>query len=458
LFIIHAPTFQEEYNQFWLDPSSTSAMWIALLYSAMALGIITGPRNPGMNAHAAAYKRSPASGYSNTNPNGTHDHLNSAVTRFQQLASSAMVLADVVKSQPYTLEALMIYGECEFLRRDDHHSKIWLMNGVSMRVAMRMGYHRDPSNFKGMSPFQGEMRRRVWHVLNMLDTLISFAIGLPAVVRRIESDTRSPQNLYDADISPTMKKMPKARPSSEITPATYTIAKAKICAVFAEAAELAQRMTPPRYATILALEKRLEEAHDQVPEGMRVRPIQDCITDAPVLIMSRFNIEMQYLKSKLVLHRTFLTAGQTDPKYAESRKICVDSALEILRYHVIIFHACQPGGQLNKVWWYMSSLQTFDFLLAAMVVCLELNHLQTTGDSSSDKISDMFSLLESTYDIWANHPNRFRDSVRGAEILRAMLKKCSSPGPSDVLLRDSAPSGYEKSTSKHIRRKVRKLT
>ncbi|KAL1613162.1 hypothetical protein SLS60_001394 [Paraconiothyrium brasiliense] len=313
---------------------------------------------------------------------------------FQQLASSAMVLADVSKSQPYTLESLMIYGECEFLRRDDHHSKIWLMNGVSMRVAMRMGYHRDPSNFKGMSPFQGEMRRRVWHVLNMMDTLISFAIGLPAVVRRIESDTRSPQNLYDADLSPSMTEMPKARPSSEITPATYTIAKAKICAVFAEAAELAQRITPPRYATIVSLEKRLEQAHSEVPEGMRVRPVQDCITDAPVLIMGRYNIELLYLKTKLVLHRTFITAGQTDPKYAESRKICVDSASEILRYHITIFHACQPGGQLNKVWWYMSSLQTFDFLLAAMVICLELNHLRNTGDSSSEKVTEMLSLLE----------------------------------------------------------------
>ncbi|KAF2438752.1 hypothetical protein P171DRAFT_490801 [Karstenula rhodostoma CBS 690.94] len=447
LFIIHAPTFQEEYNQFWLDASSTSVMWIALLYSAMALGIILGPRNPGMNAHAAAYDRPSGSVYDSTDPNGTNDYLNSAAGRFQQLASSAMVLADVAKSQPYTLETLMIYGECEFLRRDDHHSKTWLMNGVSMRVAMRMGYHRDPSNFKGMSPFQGEMRRRVWHVLNMLDTLISFAIGLPALVRRIESDTRSPQNFYDADLSPSMTKMPKLRPSSEITPATYTIAKARICAVFAEAAELAQRITPPRYAVVVSLEKRLEEAHDQVPEGMRVRPLQDCITDAPALIMGRYNIELLYFKTKLVLHRTFLTAGQTDPKYAESRKICVDSALEIMRYHITIFHACQPGGQLNKVWWYMSSLQTFDFLLAAMVICLELNYLQSTGDPSSDKISDMLSLLESTHDIWANHPNRFRDSVRGAEILKAMLKKCSSPGQSEVLLQDSVPNGFEKDTS-----------
>jgi hypothetical protein len=175
LYIIHGPTFQEEYKQFWIDSSSTSVMWIALLYSAMALGIILGPRNPGLHAYAGGYDRSPGSTFHDKN-----DHLSpESVNNFQQLASSALVLADIAKCQPYTLEALMIYGECEFLRRDDRHSKIWLMNGVVLRVAMRMGYHRDPSTFKGMSPFHGEMRRRVWHVLNMVYAfLLSTAITL----------------------------------------------------------------------------------------------------------------------------------------------------------------------------------------------------------------------------------------------------------------------------------------
>jgi hypothetical protein len=169
LYIIHGPTFQEEYKQFWIDPSSTSVMWIALLYSAMALGIILGPRNPGLHAFAAASGRP-----STSNLDDTNDYLSpGSVNNFQQLASSALVLADIAKSQPYTLEAMMIYGECEFLRRDDRHSKIWLMNGVVLRVAMRMGYHRDPSTFKGMSPFHGEMRRRVWHVINMVWVFLS---------------------------------------------------------------------------------------------------------------------------------------------------------------------------------------------------------------------------------------------------------------------------------------------
>lgn len=262
------------------------------------------------------------------------------------------------------------------------------------------------------------------HVINMMDILISFAIGLPALVRRIESDTRGPRNLLDSDISPNATKLPKERPPAEITPASYTISKSRVCAVFAEAAELSSRIVPPKHSHIMTLNKRLVEAHELIPEGMRVRPMEDCITEPPVLIMSRFNIELLYQKTRIVLHRNYLTAAQTDIRFAESRSICLDAALETLRYQNVIFHACQPGGQLNKVWWYMSSLNTYDFLLASMILCLELNHLQTT-DINSPKIAELLELLENTHGIWANNPNRFRESARGAEILKAMLKKYS---------------------------------
>lgn len=343
----------------------------------------------------------------------------------------------------------MIYGECEFLRRDDHHAKIWLMNGIALRVAMRMGYHRDPSNFSGISPFQGEMRRRVWHILNMMDVLISFAIGLPPLIRRLESDVRAPRNLYDFDFCSTDKKLPKERPVTEITPALYLIAKSRVAVIFAEAAELSQRVVAPKHSQIMTLDKRLEEAYALVPEGLRVRPMEDCITESAVMIMSRFNIELMYQKARIVLHRNFLTAGQSDPRYAESRKTCINAALDILRHQNVIFHACEPGGQLNKVWWYMSSLNTYDFLIAAMIICLEVNHLQT-AEKTSPRIPELLAVLENTHGIWANHPNRFRESVRGAEVLKAMLKKCSRDESQPSLQKVLTPDGAEQSTSSQL--------
>ncbi|PVI06460.1 hypothetical protein DM02DRAFT_552389 [Periconia macrospinosa] len=442
LYIIHGPTFQAEYNQFWEDPTSASVMWIALFYSILSLGIIIGPRNPGRNAYAAAYDRSSGSWYDGKDP---ENFLASTADRFQQLASSALALADISKSQPYTLEALMIYGECEFLRRDDHDGKIWLMNGVTLRTAMRMGYHREPSNFPNLTPFQCEMRRRAWHTISMMDNLISFGIGLPSLVRRIESDVAPPGNFYDSDIFPSMTEYPKERPASQITPGTYTISKSKIAGVFAEVAELAHKIKPPEYDLILSLQARLEDVHNSIPEGMRVRSLEESINDAPRLIMSRLNIELVYLKTKLLLHRIYLTAGQKDPRYAGSRKICVESAIEILNHHMTVFNACQPGGQLTTAWWYLSSLQTYDYLLAAMVLSLEIHHLKAS-EPSSPKCTEILQLLKVIYDIWSNHPNRFREVLRGAGILKFVLEKYSTPQEAQGLS-DPLPNGHEHNIS-----------
>ena len=74
-----------------------------------------------------------------------------------------------------------------------------------------------------------------------------------------------------------MAELPQGRPNTELTPGMYTIAKSRICAIFGEAAELTQKITPPKYSTILLLDKRLQAVHEQIPEGMRVRPLEECM-------------------------------------------------------------------------------------------------------------------------------------------------------------------------------------
>jgi hypothetical protein len=143
--------------------------------------------------------------------------------------------------------------------------------------------------------------------------------------------------------------------------------------------------------------------------------------------MSRFNIELLYQKTRILLHRNYLTAGQCDARFSESRRIVLQAARQSLEYQNVIFHACQPGGALNRTWWYMSSLNTYDFLLAAMVLCLELSHLRK-ADRTSKEIPELLGILENTCGIWMGWKGRARESVRGAAVLRAMIDQCSREG------------------------------
>jgi hypothetical protein len=64
-----------------------------------------------------------------------------------------------------------------------------------IRLAFRMGYHRDPKHLVGISVFDGEMRRRVWLNLVQIEALMSYQLGFPSMIPSEFCDTEVPRNL-----------------------------------------------------------------------------------------------------------------------------------------------------------------------------------------------------------------------------------------------------------------------
>lgn len=99
------------------------------------------------------------------------------------------------------------------------------------------GFHRDSDNVGGnITPYQGEFRRRIWHLLVQMDLLVSFHIGLPSMVQAIKSDTRVPLNLRDQDFDKDTTELP---PETEITGMSYILAKGRIARIFGKVVEQA---------------------------------------------------------------------------------------------------------------------------------------------------------------------------------------------------------------------------
>jgi len=88
----------------------------------------------------------------------------------------------------------------------DPHS-LWVLSGSTVRIAQRLGLHRDGSSHK-ISPFDAEIRRRTWWQIVFLDGHSSklAGAGFPAWLAKF--DTRIPMNISDSDLSPTMKELP----------------------------------------------------------------------------------------------------------------------------------------------------------------------------------------------------------------------------------------------------------
>lgn len=97
------------------------------------------------------------------------------------------------------------------VRRHDSPRFVWMMTGLLIRMGQALGLQRDGAHFEHLTPYEIEMRRRVWWALYMLDVRASEDQGTDYMIARGSFDTKLPLNINDADIEPETTQMPTGR-------------------------------------------------------------------------------------------------------------------------------------------------------------------------------------------------------------------------------------------------------
>lgn len=69
-----------------------------------------------------------------------------------------------------------------------------------------MGLHRD-GELLGLSPFETEMRRRIWWQIMLRDAIYALSSGFGQSMLLRHWDTKEPRNVNDADLFPSMTKI-----------------------------------------------------------------------------------------------------------------------------------------------------------------------------------------------------------------------------------------------------------
>ncbi|KAJ3939039.1 uncharacterized protein N0V96_011154 [Colletotrichum fioriniae] len=349
------------------------------------------------------------------------------IERFFEGKEPAWSLDNYTTPGKYKVETMMLYFGSEYLRLADAQQSTAILMSIIVRLAMHSGMHRDPSHFKGMSVFEGEMRKRLWTIVTEIDVLIAFQFGLPSNVQSQYFDTGLPRNLHDRDFDEATVKLPPERPMTEVerTPVMYTIVKSRLVVVFSDIVSRMASRSSPDYGEVLRLDERLERAHEEIPPVLRDRSFTLSVEDTVDLIMQRLWIELMYLKARIVLHRRYFTLGRKDIRFAHSRFACINAATKILEIQFNVNEEYKPGGRLSRDRWFVSSLSTHDFLLADMMLCLELSHLlrpegRNTIGIHIDK-EPLLSILQASRDIWKSNRKDSSEAVRAFKILSRML-------------------------------------
>ncbi|RYF37444.1 MAG: fungal specific transcription factor domain-containing protein, partial [Cytophagaceae bacterium] len=302
-WVIGAATQQNDAH--WMNPAGTSVVWLGMCYAMMTLALQSyhraGDEPPEYRGRALEL---------------SHEH--------RLLTAQCILLADITQPIAQLLETLVLHVQAEYGRSRDAEPSVLLMTGICVRLAIRMGYHRDPGPHANIKPFMGEMRRRVWTFVRQIDLLISFQFGMPSIVRSDHVDTQAPRNLYDDELHEDMKELPASRPAFEATPMTYMIAKSRITFTFGQIVERTGSLTnQPSYEETMSFDQQLRDIRASHPPLLQMRPFQDSARDPANLIMQRIGLELVYLRSIFVLHRRFIAKGRDNPRYAYSRRACI---------------------------------------------------------------------------------------------------------------------------------------
>lgn len=241
---------------------------------------------------------------------------------FRHLMCQCLILADYTKPYPYLIETLVLHMHADFSQTSEANVRVWILCGIIARLAMRMGYHRDSKMFPNITPFQGEMRRRVWAYLGQADLLFSFQVGMPSMLRPGDTDTELPRNLFDEDFGPDSKEIPPSRPNEQSTPVSYMIAKSRLSAAFGRVIEHTSLVKNAPYEVVIDIDAELRRARDMIPEHLRVLPFDECTIESTDSILMRYYVSgLFFLCSKFGTNGSRLRASTTRPRSSYTEDI-----------------------------------------------------------------------------------------------------------------------------------------
>jgi len=357
-----------QFEEHWQRPTNSSHMWRGLLHSVCCSGAQSTEREE----------------VSRTCMSET----------FYRQAAMCIEHIDYTTPTVPAIEFLSLFYHATLMREQKKGSKAWIHAGEVVRLAVKMGYNKNPEVYSYHTPFQAEMGTRIWHFVAYTDLLYSFQQGMPAVARSWDYDTRLPQNFKEQDMCKTMTALPQPQLPNVPTPISYMVATYDISRVFRLIIEQSSAVAPRDYSTTLALDDQLEKAWTSVPAHLQ-RLNLDSGPDLDAI--KCYQLGHLYHQSLCILHRGYLVQGLANGDFDKSVTRCLESALSLLQVQTDLQNLESTGKK--KSFWYTIPLTHDGFLLAAAILCVFL--AAPHGPALSEEAKAFVkTALASTHTIW----------------------------------------------------------
>ncbi|KAI1863130.1 hypothetical protein JX265_001443 [Neoarthrinium moseri] len=236
--------------------------------------------------------------------------------------------SDLVVIQAFTLFLVLV-------RRYDDTRFSWTLTGLLIRISQSIGTHREGTHFGNLTPFEVEMRRRLWWAICVLDLRSAEDQGTELTIAEHTFDTQFPMNVNDSDISPDMKEFPRERQGA--SDMTFCLIRYEICSLARRLHAASNPMAPCPKDTQLTLQQRedmLLEMFERV-EDRYLKPETDQNVDLLHWVAAAI-ARLIMAKMSLIIYQPVLFPSPGQEVSQEVRDRLFNSSTEVVEYNRLL--------------------------------------------------------------------------------------------------------------------------
>ncbi|KAL2159370.1 hypothetical protein VTH06DRAFT_2373 [Thermothelomyces fergusii] len=277
------------------------------------------------------------------------------IQKYRFAVEQALAKAEFLTKPDFAVvQALMLF--LVLVRRHDDTRFAWTLTGLLIRLTQALGLHRDGSHFPNLTPFQIEMRRRLFWAVCVLDLRAAEDQGTDLSIVSGTFDTQLPLNINDDDISPESTQLPEPREGP--TDMTFPLIRYEICAFSRRLHPVSSdMMTSARRGDV---EKSLAEREAMLNEvGNKVRK-KLLKGGSNTMFWAASNVTRIIIaKLTLVIYQPFLFPGSGDETLSEDvRARLLNAARDVFEYSHILNTdpRCKQWRWLFQSWMHWNAL------------------------------------------------------------------------------------------------------
>jgi len=225
------------------------------------------------------------------------------------------------------LQSMLLFLTC--VRRSDDTRYVWTLTGLLIRLAQALGVHRDGQQF-GVSPFETEMRRRLWWQICTLDVRASEDHGTDPSIIEQSFDTKFPLNINDADLTTTMKDPPAEHEGA--TELTFDLIRYSVSTTVRRLSYAPPGPGPCRTRNAgLSLEDK-ERMIEDLHQYLEKKYLRFCDTTVPLLWVAATVARLIMAKMWLVVHHPFSRADRGVGLPQETKDRLFSTSIEVIEF------------------------------------------------------------------------------------------------------------------------------